>query len=211
MEVFQWTIAAFPSTGGHCGKTIDNGHSPDHFPKNGIILVKMWSSAQGFVHFPLVDRNFSSFQPEGFYRIQPCIGKYLSLYDIKLAAGTGFLWIGIIALPGGRQGSFFMKQVGTKFGRYRVVGTAAAQLCAGGGMPARRVAGLYHKVFNDPVKEETVVKMLFHQLSGNCPGAGGWHPKDGGSSCPCRSPFPHPCKGLCGAGHWQAGDCRIPL
>ena len=84
---------------------------------------------------------------------------------VELAGAGALLRILVVALAGGGQYAAAVVDVGQpELGRQRVVQVALAQLCAGCGMAAERVAGLNHEVADDPVEEQRVVELVAHQI-----------------------------------------------
>ena len=93
-----------------CSNFIHRFHSTHHFSKNGIILIQMRRSAEAFYILPADIPGIFLFKSSYFYRIQSGISKFFSLYNIKLAGAAHFLRIDVIAFPGCRQYTSFMKK-----------------------------------------------------------------------------------------------------
>src|SRR4051794_30040069 len=89
-HIFERAVAIFALAGCYRSNFVYYIQSSYYFTKHCIALVEVRGTPESFVNFALLSRDFSSIQAICFNRIQTRIGKNFPLYNIELAATTGF-------------------------------------------------------------------------------------------------------------------------
>ena len=135
-------------------------HSPNDFPKDGILLVQMGRTAELPIYETFIFRDFPAFQPKFLNGIKPRIREPPPLDDIPLTSAACPGRIDVITRPRRPKGASFMKKCRPEFGGYRIprpFAAALAQRLARIPILAIRITRLDHEMADHPMKKKTVI------------------------------------------------------
>ena len=158
-DILQGTIVL---VGLHSLNGLDDFHSLDDLTKDCVLSVEMRSAATYDVVINHLRRQPDAFLCQhGAYLVEVVFGLLLAIDNIELAAAACLLWVDIIGLSRCRQGTTPMIKVRqVELSRNEIARAPIAKHLPRLGIPAVRVASLYHEVLDAAVEERAFVEAL---------------------------------------------------